>query len=78
MICAAALEARLLDFEDRVRTEAVTVICDIAMSNANFVVHKIFAESTERLRDKSVRLILQVLEFYCPDVNDGFLNADFR
>lgn len=73
----AALEARLLDFEDRVRMEAVAVVCDITMSNTNFVTHKLLAESTERLRDKSVCLISQVIEFYNPDANNVFLNADF-
>ncbi|KAK4748065.1 hypothetical protein SAY87_014651 [Trapa incisa] len=72
------LEARLLDFEDRVRIEAVTVICDIAMSDASFVTHRLVAGSTERLRDKSItvrkhalRKLMEVYQIYSSKCSEG-------
>ncbi|XP_031392968.1 sister chromatid cohesion protein PDS5 homolog A-A isoform X4 [Punica granatum] len=73
-----ALEARLLDLEDRVRTEAVTVICDIAISNMNAVPRELVVESTERLRDKSSSVrkkalwkLMEVYRVYCSKCSEG-------
>lgn len=49
---AASVEGRLLDFDDRVRMQAVAVACDICSSNLKRVPLKLMAEATERLRDK--------------------------
>ena len=54
---AAAIEDRLLDFDDRVRTQAVIVACDLAQSNLKFVSPKLISQATERLRDKKVLLL---------------------
>ncbi|ESR47424.1 hypothetical protein CICLE_v10003517mg, partial [Citrus x clementina] len=64
----AALESRLLDFDDRVRTEAVIVACDLARSHLKFVPEKLISEATERLRDKKIsvrkKALLKLLEVY--------------
>lgn len=54
---AAALEDRLLDFDDKVRTQAVIVACDLAQSNLKFVPPKLISQTSERLRDKKVTLL---------------------
>ncbi|KAL9449811.1 hypothetical protein AB3S75_011691 [Citrus x aurantiifolia] len=63
-----ALESRLLDFDDRVRTEAVIVACDLARSHLKFVPEKLISEATERLRDKKIsvrkKALLKLLEVY--------------
>ncbi|KAB2629145.1 sister chromatid cohesion protein PDS5-like protein A [Pyrus ussuriensis x Pyrus communis] len=51
-----ALESRLLDFDDRVRTQAVVVACDLAMSNMRCFPPKIISQTTERLWDKTLFL----------------------
>ncbi|OMO55532.1 Armadillo-like helical [Corchorus olitorius] len=48
----AAVEDRLLDFNDKVRMQAVTVACDLARSNLKDTSSKLIYEVTERLRDK--------------------------
>lgn len=64
----AALENRLLDFDDRVRTEAVIVACDLARSHLKFVPEKLISEATERIRDKKIsvrkKALLKLLEVY--------------
>lgn len=59
---AAALESRLLDFDDKVRTEAVIIACDLAKSNLKFPPDLIF-NVTERLRDKRVTMLLNICGF---------------
>lgn len=51
---AAALEGRLLDFDDKVRTQAVSVVCDLAKSNIRPVPPEMLAQAAKRLRDKKV------------------------
>ena len=53
-IWTAALEGRLLDFDDRVRMEAVIIACDLARSNLKIFPPKLMSQTTERLRDKKV------------------------
>lgn len=57
MNITAAVEERLLDLDDRVRTQAIVVICDIVRSNIKFVPVRLIYQAIERLRDKRV--------FYC-------------
>uniref|UniRef100_A0A5B6YQ09 Sister chromatid cohesion protein PDS5 homolog A n=1 Tax=Davidia involucrata TaxID=16924 RepID=A0A5B6YQ09_DAVIN len=73
-----ALEGRLLDFDDRVRTEAVTVVCDLARSNLKSVPPELISRATERLRDKKVsvrkkalRKLLEVYREYCTKCSGG-------
>lgn len=51
---AAAVEGRLLDFDDRVRMQAVIVVCDLAKSNLKFLRPELISRATDRLRDKKV------------------------
>lgn len=50
----AAIQERLLDFDDRVRTQALVVACDIMKSNMKYVPLSLISEAIERLRDKKV------------------------
>ncbi|KAJ0024548.1 hypothetical protein Pint_08187 [Pistacia integerrima] len=76
-VLTAALESRLLDFDDRVRTEAVIVACDLAKSNLKFPPDLIF-NATERLRDKKIAVrkkvlqkLLEVYRDYCRKCYEG-------
>ena len=53
-LLAAALEGRLLDFDDKVRTEAVFAVCDLAKSSLTCFPSEIILQAVERLRDKKV------------------------
>ncbi|KAK2659490.1 hypothetical protein Ddye_006023 [Dipteronia dyeriana] len=73
-----ALESRLLDFDDRVRMEAVIVACDIARSNLKLVPPKLISEATERIRDKKISVrkkalqkLLEVYRDYCKQCSEG-------
>lgn len=51
---AGALEGRLLDFDDNVRIQAMTIVCDLAMSDLNSFPSELVLQAYERLRDKKV------------------------
>lgn len=51
---SAAIQERLLDFDDRVRTQALIVACDIMKFNMKYVPLNLISEASERLRDKKV------------------------
>ncbi|KAH7567871.1 hypothetical protein JRO89_XS07G0171100 [Xanthoceras sorbifolium] len=75
-----ALESRILDFDDRVRMEAVIVACDIARSNLKFVPPKLISEATERIRDKKMSVrkkalqkLLEVYRDYCKKCSEGHM-----
>ena len=53
----AAIEDRLLDFDDKVRIQAVIVACDLTGSNLKYTSSKLISEVIERLRDKKVILL---------------------
>lgn len=55
--CTAAIEDRLLDFDDKVRMQAVIVACELAGSNLKYISSKLISEVIERLRDKKVILL---------------------
>ncbi|KAM1022944.1 hypothetical protein COP2_045050 [Malus domestica] len=61
-ITRTALESRLLDFDDRVRTQAVVVACDLAMSNMICFPPKIISQTTERLLDKKIPIRKKALQ----------------
>ncbi|XP_052189555.1 sister chromatid cohesion protein PDS5 homolog B isoform X2 [Diospyros lotus] len=67
-----AVEGRLLDFDDRVRTQAVVVACDLAKANLKFVPPDLIYQAAERLRDKKVSVrkkalqkLLEIYRDYC-------------
>ncbi|XP_062146859.1 sister chromatid cohesion protein PDS5 homolog B isoform X2 [Alnus glutinosa] len=75
-----AIEDRLLDFDDRVRTQAVIVACDLAQSNLKFVSPKLISQATERLRDKKVSVrkkalhkLVEVYRNYCNKCSEGHM-----
>ncbi|XP_058218154.1 sister chromatid cohesion protein PDS5 homolog B isoform X2 [Rhododendron vialii] len=75
-----ALEGRLLDFDDRVRTQAVVVVCDLARANLKSVPHELISRATERLRDKKVSVrkkalqkLLEVYRDYCTKCATGIV-----
>lgn len=53
-VVAAALEGRLLDFDDKVRTKAVDAVCDLAKSYPRSIRSELILQAMERLRDKKV------------------------
>jgi sister-chromatid-cohesion protein PDS5 len=51
----------LLDFDDRVRTQAAVVACDLARTNLRFFPPELISTVSERLRDKKVILLQKFL-----------------
>ncbi|XP_022131924.1 sister chromatid cohesion protein PDS5 homolog A isoform X2 [Momordica charantia] len=79
----AAVEERLLDLDDRVRTQAIVVICDIVRSNIKFVPVRLIYQAIERLRDKRISVrkkalqkLLEVYRDYCDKCSKGQLNLN--
>ncbi|CAK7346982.1 unnamed protein product [Dovyalis caffra] len=79
---ATALEGRLLDFDDRVRTQAAVVICDLARSNLKFFPPELISKVTERLRDKKISVrkkalqkLMEVYRHYCIMCSEGHMTA---
>ncbi|KAK7275658.1 hypothetical protein RIF29_16778 [Crotalaria pallida] len=77
-----SVEDRLLDFDDRVRMQAVLVACDISRSNLKLVPSKLISQTTERLRDKKISVrkralqkLLQVYQDYCKKCCDGSMTV---
>ncbi|KAK9993628.1 hypothetical protein SO802_023331 [Lithocarpus litseifolius] len=75
-----ALEDRLLDFDDKVRTQAVIVACDLAQSNLKFVPPKLISQTSERLRDKKIIVrkkafhkLIEVYRDYCNKCSEGHM-----
>ncbi|XP_048332268.2 sister chromatid cohesion protein PDS5 homolog B isoform X1 [Ziziphus jujuba] len=68
-----ALEGRLLDFDDRVRMQAVIVACDLARSNLKIFPPKLIFQAMERLRDKKIpvrkKALQKLMELYCDYCN---------
>ncbi|KAI3761075.1 hypothetical protein L1987_51482 [Smallanthus sonchifolius] len=83
----SALEGRLLDFDDKVRTQAVAVVCDLAKSNLRPVPPEMITQAAKRLRDKKVsvrkkvlQMLLDVYHDYCIKCSEGNikLSVDFE
>lgn len=75
-----ALEQRLLDFDDRVRMQAVIAASDITKSNMKFVPPKLISETSERLRDKKIcvrkkalQKLIEVYRDYCNKCSEGHM-----
>ncbi|XP_021806603.1 sister chromatid cohesion protein PDS5 homolog A isoform X3 [Prunus avium] len=76
----SSLEGRLLDFDDRVRTQAVIVACDLAMYNMRCFPPKLISQTTERLRDKKIPVrkkalqkMMEVYRDYCNKCSEGYM-----
>lgn len=57
----AALQDRLLDFDDKVRMTVVKAVCDLAKTNPKWVPGEVLRKIADRLRDKKVRFIVSDL-----------------
>ncbi|KAM7256072.1 hypothetical protein ACFE04_011813 [Oxalis oulophora] len=76
----AALQGRLLDFDDKVRAQAIVVACDLVKSNLKFIPPKVVLEIAERLRDKKISVrkkafqkLMEVYQDYCNKCSEGFM-----
>ncbi|KAJ9167086.1 hypothetical protein P3X46_021763 [Hevea brasiliensis] len=77
----SALEGRFLDFDERVRTLAVVVVCDLARFNPKSIPPELISKAAERLRDKKVSVrkkalqkLMEVYQDYCNKCSEGYLN----
>ncbi|KAJ6685414.1 PRECOCIOUS DISSOCIATION OF SISTERS 5 ISOFORM A [Salix purpurea] len=77
-----ALEGRLLDFDDRVRTQAAVVACDLARTNLRFFPPELISKVAERLRDKKISVrkkalekLMEVYREYCIMCFEGPMTA---
>ncbi|KAJ6391648.1 hypothetical protein OIU77_025591 [Salix suchowensis] len=78
-----ALEGRLLDFDDRVRTQAAVVACDLARTNLRFFPPELISKVAERLRDKKISVrkkalekLMEVYREYCIMCSEGPMTAN--
>ncbi|KAL0878226.1 hypothetical protein Bca101_027932 [Brassica carinata] len=78
-----AIQERLLDFDDRVRTQALLVACDIMKSNMKYVPLNLISEATERLRDKKISVrkkamqqLSKVYQDYCDKCSKGYMTIN--
>ncbi|PWA83208.1 ARM repeat superfamily protein [Artemisia annua] len=81
------LEGRLLDFDDKVRIQAVAVMCDLAKSSIRPLPSEMITQAAKRLRDKKVsvrkkalQMLLDVYHHYCIRCSEGIiqLSNDFE
>ncbi|XP_073000395.1 sister chromatid cohesion protein PDS5 homolog B isoform X2 [Typha latifolia] len=79
----AALEGRLLDFDDKVRTQAVIAVCDLAKSNLTCFPSEVVLHAVERLRDKKVSVrknvmqnLLELYRDYCDQCAKGIITIN--
>ncbi|CAH8358562.1 unnamed protein product [Eruca vesicaria subsp. sativa] len=75
-----AIQERLLDFDDRVRTQALVIACDIMESNMKYVPLSLISEATERLRDKKISVrkkalkkLSEVYQKYSDKCSEGYM-----
>ncbi|XVE55344.1 hypothetical protein DITRI_Ditri03aG0151400 [Diplodiscus trichospermus] len=73
-----AIEDRLLDFDDKVRMQAVIATCDLAVSNLKYTSPKLISEVIERLRDKKISVrkkalqkVMEIYRDYCNKCAEG-------
>ncbi|EFH65409.1 binding protein [Arabidopsis lyrata subsp. lyrata] len=73
-----AIQERLLDFDDRVRTQALVVACDIMKFDMKYVPLNLISEASERLRDKKISVrkkalqkLTEVYQDYCDKCSEG-------
>ncbi|KAL6515543.1 hypothetical protein OROHE_018577 [Orobanche hederae] len=68
----SAIQGRLLDHDDKVRAEAVNVVCELAKTNLNFKSSDLLTQAAERLRDKkalvrskALKKLVELYQEYC-------------
>ncbi|XP_078435141.1 ARM repeat superfamily protein [Wolffia australiana] len=65
----SALEGRLLDFDDKIRIQAVSVFCDLAKVKLETFPPELVLQVAERVRDKKVsvrkKAAVKLVELYC-------------
>ncbi|TVU36377.1 hypothetical protein EJB05_18310 [Eragrostis curvula] len=73
-----SLEGRLLDFDDKVRLQAVHTVCDLAKSNLGSFPTEMILKAAARLRDKKVSVrknvmnkLLELYRDYCEKCSKG-------
>ncbi|KAK1263732.1 hypothetical protein QJS04_geneDACA022342 [Acorus gramineus] len=81
----AALEGRLLDFDDKVRTKAVIAVCDLAKSSLTYIpfeYSEMVSKAAERLRDKkdfvrknAMQKLLELYRAYCYKCSEGMIRV---
>ncbi|KAL5704355.1 hypothetical protein ACHQM5_022795 [Ranunculus cassubicifolius] len=78
----ASLEGRLLDFDDKVRIQAVITVCDLAKSNLKSIPPELILHAMERLRDKKVLVrkntmqkLLEIYRDYCTQCSEGLVTV---
>ncbi|XP_024010664.1 sister chromatid cohesion protein PDS5 homolog A isoform X1 [Eutrema salsugineum] len=78
-----AIQERLLDFDDRVRTQALVVACDIMKFNMKYVPLNLISEASERLRDKKISVrkkalqkLTEVYQDYCDKCSEGYMTIN--
>ncbi|KAK1371080.1 sister chromatid cohesion protein PDS5-like [Heracleum sosnowskyi] len=76
-----AVEERLLDFDDKVRAQAITVVSDLAKSNIKSFPPYLISEAAKRFRDKKVSVrrralqkLLPVYHDYCAKCCEGLMS----
>ncbi|KAE8694757.1 esterase-like [Hibiscus syriacus] len=75
-----SVKDRLLDFDDKVRMQAVIVACDIVRSNLKYTSPEFISEFTERLRDKKISVrkkalqkVMELYRDYCDKCAEGHI-----
>ncbi|CAA6667666.1 unnamed protein product [Spirodela intermedia] len=75
-----ALQGRLLDFDDKIRIQAVTVVCELAQANLEFFPLELILQAADRVRDKKVSVrkkamikLLELYHAYCIKCSEGLL-----
>ncbi|XP_031473421.1 sister chromatid cohesion protein PDS5 homolog B isoform X2 [Nymphaea colorata] len=78
-----ALEARLLDFDEKVRVQVVNIICDLAQCHPRCIPSELVLRAAERLRDKKVSVrkntmqrLLELYTSYCNRCFEGEITPD--
>ncbi|CAN6439255.1 unnamed protein product [Victoria cruziana] len=78
-----ALEARLLDFDEKVRVHVVNIICDLAQCHPRCIPSELVFLAAERLRDKKVSVrkntmqrLLELYSSYCNRCFEGEITPD--
>ncbi|CAN8234143.1 unnamed protein product [Cochlearia groenlandica] len=76
----SAIQERLLDFDDKVRTQALIVACDIMKFNMKYAPLNLISEAIERLRDKKIHVrkkalqkLTEVYQEYCNKCSEGYM-----
>ncbi|KAG0502674.1 hypothetical protein HPP92_002746, partial [Vanilla planifolia] len=78
-----AVEGRLLDFDDKVRSQAVAVICNLASSNIPSFPTESVLKTIKRLRDKKICVrksamqnLLELYRCYCINCYNGLFKLN--